>query len=84
MKIYKIANVKLDSEGERINLRDEYTLKLKWEYIKSLEDPYFLGGGTFHAPEMVFMPDEAALFTGHKLLNLAWPWYEKWSAIKKR
>lgn len=82
MRIYKIASVLSDTKGERLGLQEKYILKLKWEYIRDPDAPYFLGGGSFHSPEMVFMPSEASIVTGSQLLNTAYPWYEKWEAIR--
>jgi hypothetical protein len=41
MKIYKISEAVKDSDGMKLGLNEEYFLKLRWEKIKSPEDPYF-------------------------------------------
>lgn len=73
-----------DSEGLPISYQDKYFLKLKWQYIHDKEAPYFLGGGSFHAPEMVMLPNEAIVFRGFDLLNMAYDWTMKWDAIRKK
>ena len=84
MKITKISSVHLDSNGTRLGLNERYFLKLKWEYIKRDDQPYFLGGGTWSAPIMVELPEEATIFTGRQLEDAAYDWTMKWDAIRKR
>jgi hypothetical protein len=82
MKIYKIAFRPKDTDRLPISLKDEYILKVKWDQIKNMDDPYFFGSGSWHAPVMVLMPNQAHIFDGNTLLNSAWPWYERYDAIR--
>jgi hypothetical protein len=84
MKIYKIAERRKDSEGQPINFKDDYFLKLKWKHIKNMNDPYFFGGGSIHAPEFVMLPKDAVIIKGVKLLEMAYDWTMMWDAIKAR
>lgn len=84
MKIYRMGQLQRDSDGEKIGIRENYILKLKWEKIKDPDKPYFLGGGSFQAPEMVMLPSEAAIVSGYDLANMAYPWSRDWTAIRMR
>ena len=80
MKIIKIAR-KRDSNGISLGYMDEYVLRKKKH---GLDDPYFLGGGSLHAPEMVFEFDKAARISGEKLEFLPYDWERDWVAIAVR
>lgn len=64
------------SSARKVSPRGEYVLA--W---KGSGKGYF-GGGTIHAPKMVKREDDAIVWTGHKLLNMAYDWKMNWEAIE--
>ena len=75
--------MRADTHGNRLGLQEQYIVKLKWQFVRG-DQPYFLGGGSWSAPIMVEMPEEATVFTGRQLENSAYDWTMKWEAIRKR
>lgn len=71
---------KRDSYGNRIGLNDKYILRMR-PMPSDPEKPYFCGGGSLHAPEMVFLPSEAAQVTGLQLENSGYDWTRSWDAV---
>jgi len=71
-----------DTDGISIGLREKYILKLKWEYIRDADEPYFFGGDNFATPDMVYLASDATVFEGRTLLNINWPWYNRYEAVR--
>jgi len=71
-----------DTDGIPIGLREKYILKLKWEYIRDTNEPYFFGGDNFAIPDMVYLASDATVFEGRTLLNINWPWYNGYEAVR--
>ena len=83
MKIIRLqsAGRRVDARGIPLGMNERYFLKLKWQFIRDMDAPYFLGGGSFASPEMVMMPSEAVELTGKSLLDDPYHWEDKWEAV---
>jgi len=77
MNIYTIARKK-DSKGRSLGLAEKYYLRKK---TSTPDGKYFFGGGSLHAPEMVFTTEDAAVVTGSQLEYMAWDWTFNWEAV---
>lgn len=67
-----------DSLDRPLGYSEDYILRKK---VHKLDDPYFLGGGSFHAPELVFLPKDASIISGGKLQDIAYDWTLDWAAV---
>ena len=67
-----------DSLGRPLGYTDKYYLR---KIRHGIDDPYFLGGGSFHNPEMVFTTSEAVQIDGGKLEDSNWDWTRDWEAV---
>ena len=80
MKIIRLAR-KRDSNGRPLGYQSQYVLKKKRH---GLDDPYFFGGGSLYAPQMVMDFDDALQIDGGRLQDLALDWERDWLAIEVR
>ena len=67
-----------DSDGRSLGLKEEYYLRKR---ISDSQGRYFFGGGSLHAPELVFTTDEADRISGATLDTMAWDWSRDWEAV---
>ena len=61
----------------RVNPSGEYVL-----LSKRTGGGYYGGGSSIHAPRMVRKEDDAIVWTGRKLLEMAYDWRMDWKAIE--
>lgn len=80
-KMNKEAERRKDSMGQPLSYSEQYFLRKK---VFKSEDPYFFGGGSFHAPEMVFDPSEAINIKGDTLNFMSWDWTRDWDAVPRK
>ena len=83
MRIIRLqsAGRRVDARGIPLGMSLHYFLKLKWQYIRNMDAPYFLGGGSFSSPEMVMLPSEAVELSGKSLIDAPYRWEDKWEAV---